>query len=273
VVDDLIDLNKTFYGFNFSAGAVYNKKPYTFRINASSGIRPPHISELLSDGPHHGSLRYEIGDRNLKKEQAYQLDASLRLSFEHIDLVINPFYNHIQNYIFLNNSDSVINGFQVYEYDQVKMAHLFGGEFGLHYHPHFAHWLHWETSFSYVHSLDGENRGFPFSPPADITNTLKFEFKFKKIVEKLTFLMKYTYYFQQHNIAEFESASSDIHMLDVGMNMSFKTKNPFEIRLGIQNALNYDYVGHLSTIRDLGIPNAGYNVYISAVWELKIDKH
>ena len=41
---------------------LFSKKGlYTLRTNFSSGFRPPHLSEMLSDGVHHGTNRYEIG--------------------------------------------------------------------------------------------------------------------------------------------------------------------------------------------------------------------
>jgi iron complex outermembrane recepter protein len=42
------------------------------------------LAELLADGLHHGSSRYERGDRNLVSEKAIQLDIALELHFEHL---------------------------------------------------------------------------------------------------------------------------------------------------------------------------------------------
>ena len=60
-----------------------------FRISVSNAFRAPHSSELLSDGTHHGAMRYEIGDPDLNIEKATQLDVLYEFSSDHIGIVIN----------------------------------------------------------------------------------------------------------------------------------------------------------------------------------------
>jgi len=53
-------VTKLFAGINSSAGAVYSREHVVFRSSISTGCRAPHLTELLSNGFHHGALRYEI---------------------------------------------------------------------------------------------------------------------------------------------------------------------------------------------------------------------
>ena len=48
-----------------------------FRLNFSNGYRAPNLSELFSDGVHHGTAQYEIGDINLIEEKNFQTDISI----------------------------------------------------------------------------------------------------------------------------------------------------------------------------------------------------
>ena len=57
-------LTRNFGGFNSSLGGVYAGKKLTFRTSLSTGYRAPHLTELVSNGFHHGALRFEIGDQN-----------------------------------------------------------------------------------------------------------------------------------------------------------------------------------------------------------------
>ena len=52
--------DKGFSGVNYSAGISRSSKILTTRINASTGFRPPHISELLADGVHHATMQYLV---------------------------------------------------------------------------------------------------------------------------------------------------------------------------------------------------------------------
>ncbi|MFM2202310.1 MAG: hypothetical protein RL040_1510, partial [Bacteroidota bacterium] len=66
--ENVESFNRTYQGFNASAGGVYHTEWATFRASYSSGYRAPHLTELLSNGFHHGALRYEIGDADLNPE-------------------------------------------------------------------------------------------------------------------------------------------------------------------------------------------------------------
>ena len=128
-------IHRSYNSVSYSAGAVYKLGQSNFRINLSSGFRAPTTSELLSNGVHEGTNRYEVGDPDLKKENATQLDFSFNYQSEHVSFSINPFFNNIQHYIYLSPTDRTIGNTPVYEYLQSK-ANLYGTEMGIHFHPH-----------------------------------------------------------------------------------------------------------------------------------------
>src|SRR5690606_34256985 len=127
-------------GFTYSAGMVQRFQKSKLRINLSSGFRAPHSSELLANGVHHGTMRFEIGSRDLKTEQANQIDLTYEYDDEHISFIINPFYSFIQHFIYIEPTDSIAEGLPVYHYNSATSAQLYGVDAGFHLHPHFAHW-------------------------------------------------------------------------------------------------------------------------------------
>lgn len=255
-------LKNTYTGFTFSSGAVYQMNKTKFRANISSGFRAPNTSELLSDGVHEGTNRYEKGNPNLKNENAIQIDFSFDYQDEHFSLSINPFYNSIQNYIFLSPTNLIIDNSSVFEYSQTN-AFLYGGELVLHYHPHKIHWLHLESNLSTVFAEDENRNALSLIPQTKINSTINVEIDHKGKIQFKNVFLQYHYKFQQNRTALFETPTNDYSLINMGLNLEILTKNtPIEITSGIKNLLNTQYTDHLSRFKNLKIPNQGINFYI-----------
>ena len=97
------------------------------RINFSRGFRAPNLSELFSEGIHHATGRYELGDKDLSNEKNLQADFSISTFSETSEFGFDLFYNNIKDYIYVNPTNDYVDDFQVYKYIQ-KDASLFGGE-------------------------------------------------------------------------------------------------------------------------------------------------
>ena len=80
-----------------------------FRLTYSGAYRAPHFSELFSDGVHHGTNRYELGNENLDIEYANQFEFKYQWSNEHFGFVLNPFLQNISDFISIAPTDSYIN--------------------------------------------------------------------------------------------------------------------------------------------------------------------
>jgi iron complex outermembrane receptor protein len=101
------------------------------RLNLASGFRAPNLAELTSNGVHEGTNRYEIGNSDLKTEQNVQSD--INLEYNNILSFCKWFYNHINNYT--SPTGRIQDNNDVFSYIQ-NNAKLYGGEIGLHFHPH-----------------------------------------------------------------------------------------------------------------------------------------
>ncbi len=262
------DLGFNFQGINGSIGAVYAKNQMVFRSNVSTGYRAPHLTELLSNGFHHGALRYEIGDKNLVSEKAIQLDVTLELNQEHGAITFNPFANLIQNYIYIQPIDSMVKGMPVFIYDQAPRVLFLGGDIAYHFHPHFAHKLHWEISASYIRPFTGQDSSVSLIPQPRLMNSIKYEFGFGKKIKWKDMHLQSTLLGPQNQVAFNEQVSKAYHLLDFGTVISVGLQDQFIINMGVRNLFNTRYIDHLSRLKNIGMPSSGRSLYLSLNYQI-----
>jgi len=251
------ELERTFSSFNFSAGGIYKLSKLTFRANVATGFRPPNTAELLSNGEHEGTLRYEIGNQSLENERAIQTDLNIQFENEHLTIGVNPFYNRIKDYIYISPTGALIDGSEVYEYLQVD-AKLYGAEIGIHFHPHSIHWLHLETNFASVYAEDDLSEPLPLIPANRIQSKLSAEIFLKKKVDGNLYV-EHLYKLDQDRVSSLEETTDSYHLLNLGSTFEVGS---FMFEAGINNVLNTRYIDHLSRLKPEGIPNQGRNIFI-----------
>jgi len=253
---------KTNYtSINYSLGGVYNMQNVAFRMNFSSGFRAPNTSELLSNGVHEGTNQYVQGNTNLQSENANQIDFSFDYKGKHLSFSVNPFFNSVKNYIFLSPTNDTIDDALVYEYLQTE-ANLYGGELGIHYHPHKMHWLHLESNLSTVFAQDNNGQPLPLIPATNLNSTIRANFSQEGKFQITDFFVNHIYKFGQNRIGLFETNSSEYHLINVGANFKITTKNqPIELMAGARNILNTKYIDHLSRLKPMGVLNQGISFY------------
>jgi len=256
-------IDKKFQSFNLSLGYKTNlKKNLIFRLNVASGFRAPNLAELSSNGIHEGSNRYEIGNVNLKNEQNFQTDLNLEYRNSHFELFINGFYNHINNYIFIAPNGIIISGFNAYDYTQAN-ATLYGGETGIHFHPHPLDWLHITSSFESVTGKKQRGDNLPLIPANKWTNSIKTEFKSTKYLKDTFAILNVAYILNQNNPGQFETKSNDYALINFGFGGKITFgKTTFELNLNANNLLNKTYISHLSRLKPDGISNIGRNIIL-----------
>ena len=260
---DTNPVDRQYSSINSSLGAVHNTQRTTTRFNISSGFRAPHLAELLANGIHHGSSRYEIGDRNLVSEQAIQLDVALELHFEHLEIIINPYFNRIQNFIYLQNSDSMIGSYKVFEFRQLDLAYLYGGEVGVHYHPHRIHRLHLESNFSISIGQDADENALNLMPQPNTNNRIRFDIANKQKFQVKSVLLEHQYFLPQNRVGMNELPSGEYHLVHLALDMGLRDNEQFSFKAGVRNLTNSSFITHLSPFRNLGIPQPGINFFLS----------
>jgi len=262
-------MQKTYQGFNYSAGFVRNSELSSVRLNVSSGYRAPHLAELKADGFHHGTLRYERGDENLNPEHAIQVDAALELHFEHLEFVINPYYNRISNFILLDKTNEFEGSFPVYEYRQAKLAHLYGGEIGFHYHPHSVHRLHINSNFSMTYA-EGENgEAIGLIPQPNFHTSIRFDINNDNFISFKNIVLEHIYYMPQRRVGIFETPSVDYHLLHLSTSFEMGKEKRLSVFTGVRNILNTTYQAHLSSLKNIGVNQPGINFFLALKYIIK----
>ncbi len=251
-------INRSLNSFSGSVGYKTNiKQNLVTRINFASGFRAPNLSELASNGIHEG--RWEIGNSDLDNEQNIQLDLSLEYKTKHFEFFVSSFYNNIFDYIYIAPIGEEIEGFEVYTYVQ-NDAYLYGGEIGIHLHPHPIDWLHFESLYETVIGKQKEGGFLPRIPANKIDNTFRAEFDIDYWLDFGYVFLNLESTFKQNNVSDFEETSENYNLLNLGLGGNvILGKMKTNINFTIKNILNKEYISHLSVLNEEGIPNPGIN--------------
>lgn len=93
---------RDFTGFSGAAGIrVALWEGGAFVANYTHAFRAPALEELYNNGPHDGTLSFEVGNPNLQPETNNGLDFSLRHQNNRLRAEANFFYYDLKNYVFL----------------------------------------------------------------------------------------------------------------------------------------------------------------------------
>lgn len=262
-------IDKSYTSCNASVGYKTNLMDnFILRLNLASGFRAPNLAELSSNGIHEGANRYEVGNANLTTEQNFQTDLNLEYKTDHLEFFTNGFYNHIANYIYLSSTGTTafypngINFIQVYNYNQSN-ANLYGGEIGLHFHPHPLDWLHFETNFETVMGKKQNGAYLPLISANNWNNTLRAEWDNSDWLKEGFATIGLSSTFNQNNVSGFETRTGGYSLLNLGLGGTLHLgKTKVEINLNGNNITNKKYIAHLSRLKADGILNIGRNIVV-----------
>lgn len=231
------------------------------RVNLASGFRAPNLSELLSNGTHSGANRYEIGNPDLANERNVQADLALEYKGEHLELSVNGFRNRVADYIYLAPTGAVSGADPVYQYRQGD-ALLYGGETGLHWHPHPLDWLHLQSNLALVLGRLDTGQDLPLIPPLSWKNTLRVEFdKVARSWQNVYGFLGLECYFRQSRVSEFETETPGYNLVNAGLGGETRLfGKTLEVQLSANNLFDTAYISHLSRLKPDGIYNIGRNL-------------
>ncbi|GAA3950112.1 TonB-dependent receptor [Hymenobacter algoricola] len=279
---------RTFRNVSGSVGGSFSAtEKLVLKANVSRGFRAPNIAELASNGKHEGTIRYEIGETNLRPETSLQLDGGVSYATEHVSLSLDAFRNRIQNYIFPSRlGDSIsAEGDPVFRYGQ-GTAQLAGGEISLDVHPHPLDWLHFENSFSMVRAVqlnqpEGQQY-LPFIPADRLQSELRVNLRtvgasrlgnlYAKAGIEHTFAQNRFF-----SAFDTETRTAGYTLVNAGLGsdvQSARGKTLFSVYLAANNLLDVGYQSHLSRLKYAaynasngrsGVFNQGRNVSVKMV--------
>ena len=256
-------LSKNYDNISGSFGTTYNlTEKLLFRANFAAAFRSPNIAELTSNGIHEN--RYEIGTPDLLPEHAFEEDVSIHYHADNISFDLACFKNRIKDYIFITPiGEESAGGFPIYEYRQSN-SKLYGGEAIIHIHPKPVEWIHFEMAFSTVTGKKDNGDFLPLIPANKLKYELGVEDKKFMFFESAYFKINVTNTFGQGNIAPEEIISSAYTLVDLGVGANLKAgKHLIILGLSANNILNKKYIGHLSSLKEVGYFDPGRNMALN----------
>ena len=287
------DFKRHFEDVTGSIGMAYELcHSLNLKLNLSRGFRVPNISELASNGVHEGTMRYEMGNANLKAEHSWQMDLGLDYTSPIVSAQLALFANHIDNYIFIQKltdkagHEVLINKTPAYQFTSCN-ARILGGEARVDVHP--LPRLHIGNSFSYVNSVQlhqpSDSKYIPFTPAPRWNSDIRYEF----ICNGHTFdnlFLKFAVdcnlrqnHFYAANETETATPSYTLFNLYAGTDIKYHGKRLLSLYLSGENLTNRAYQNHLSRLKYLdtnpvtgrrGVYNMGRNYSIKVVIPINI---
>lgn len=262
------DFSGLYNDVSWGAGLLYKpNSALMLKLNTAKSFRMPGASELGSNGIHHGSFRYELGDTTLTSEYAYQLDFEVEFRKGKWFAAFSPFAGYFPNFIYLNPTGSYLmpdgseieeaDAGQVYRYVQSE-AYRYGAEVQVGYQ--LSRLFKLDAQVEYVFTTDGVYP-IPFTPPMQLVLGVDHDLPaYWKKLHFARFRIEMIAAAKQDQVARNELVTPGYQVF----NFSFSTKVltryfPLGIDFQWQNMLNAKYYNHLSFYRHLQLPEAGSN--------------
>jgi iron complex outermembrane receptor protein len=245
--------------FNNFSGVVGNSlainQHLTWKSNLSLAWRAPSASELYSDGIHHGTGTYEIGNINLESEKGLKWLNTVQYKNKWLVVNADLFGQFIDNYIYSQpNPDSVrqtIRGtFPIFQYQQDN-AIFYGLDLQAILNLH-KNW-NYELAFSSVRAKNtSKDTYLPYIPADRIQQAIAYRFMVKDNDAYLK--IKHQYQAKQDRYepnSDFAAPPASYHTFDILANMSFRTSNANKIGLlfSVENIFNTAYKDYLDRFR------------------------
>jgi iron complex outermembrane receptor protein len=259
---NIVPVNRIYQTVNGAFGlSIFDNKHFNLKLNGTSGYRAPNLAELSSNGLHEGSVRYEIGNVDLKIEQNFCIDVYAEYYNKWFSVFANGYINHFLNYIYLQPDTTDYLGFRIYKYIQ-KDADIKGFEGGIKIFP--IKNIQLSSTYSGILGQTSDGDYLPFIPAQKINNELKLKTKSLGLLKNPFISFNYIYVFAQETPNQFETTTASYDLLNAGAGTEFQgEKTKFIISVSGNNLLNEVYYDHLSRFKYFGIYNIGRSISLN----------
>ena len=245
-----------------NAGAVFRPLP-EFALAANAGIswRAPTLFELYSNGPLLAEGRYEIGDKSLDPERAFNLDLSARWEGTRMRGEITAFRNDITNFIYLAPTAERLQGLEVFRHRHAG-ALLTGGELSAEFQVSKPVTLKARHDF-----VRGTNRDLdePLPLMAPARSAFGVDFRSNPTWASSFFAggeAEYVARQNRPNPDDFVTASYTLLNFDIGIERDFLGRGT-RLEVGVRNAADVRYRSFLSRYKEFAL-EPGRNIIIGS---------
>lgn len=243
--------------FSGSLGGLYRfNQHFNVTANFATAWRPPQVNELFSDGLHHGTASIEVGDRNLRPEQAYNFSTALNYQgHEQFSGELSLYHNYIDNFIYLQPVQpptlTIRGAFPTFHYRQVD-ARFTGADLKVAFSP--LHNLSAELKASVLRAWNITANEYLILMPADnFSGSLSYQFKDGRRLLDPYVSGSYTYTRRQTRAPldqDYLAPPDAYGLLSFAAGGSFKLgKQTIDLGFSVNNALNTSYRNYLNRFR------------------------
>lgn len=263
-VKDSIDyfpaLDLGYNSVNGSAGATYKlNNRITLKGNFSTGFRAPNLAELTSNGLHEGTFQYEIGSKDFKSEQSFEVDFGFVVESKYLALDFSAYNNKINNYIYLGQTTDSIRSYPVYKFFQSD-AVLRGLEADVVIKPN--DWLSVRGTFSTVIAKREDGTNLPLIPSDRLTSSVHVELNNWKFFYSPYIEISANSTLKKTRLGENESSLPGYTLINMlfGCDLRFE-KQLLSISMSFNNIFNKAYLDFMSRIKNMSAVYQGKTFY------------
>ncbi len=255
-------LDRSFTGFSGALGVNFGLwKGGALIVNYSNSYRAPALEELYNNGPHIGTVTFEIGNQNLQAERSNGIDFSLRHQSDRFRLTGDVYYYGINNFVYFQYQDEdgdgqvdIEDGLPVARYEQEK-ARFLGAELRLDatFNKYVSGFISADTVRAKLADVD---QNLPRIPPARIRTGLDFRYKDLTIRPEAIFAGK------QNKTAPLETPTAGYGIVNVSGSYTIARQHFAHIfTFNAYNLTDKLYRNHLSFIKQFA-PEIGRGIRV-----------
>jgi len=259
---DIIEREYNSYDYTYnnisgSVGAIYKPNDkLTTRVNFGMAFRPPNVSELFSNGLHHGAGAVEFGDTNLIAEKAYNTILAVDYVNKSFLLQVEGYYNYINNFIYLKPTFpatlTIRGAFPTFKYTQVDAA-LTGVDLKMSYQ--FVNHLTWTGKTSFLNAYNLTTNEWLVRMPANrFENILEYKLSKLKKLKDVYLETGIQNVLKQNHVpanSDYSPPPNAYNLLSAGLGfgISVAKKQQLIVDFKIKNVLNTVYRDYLDRFR------------------------
>jgi len=252
--------DRSFTGLSAAAGArVKLWEGGAFVANYSNSYRAPALEELYNNGPHVGTISFEVGNQNLKRERSNGIDFSLRQQSKRFRFDVGAYYYRLKDFIYFafadENGDGIIDredGLPLSFYSQGNSRYT-GAE--VNFDADIKKWVNVFFNADVVRArLTSEDLNLPRIPPSRVRTGLDLRYKNLSVRPEAVFASA------QNRLYPNETRTAGYGVFNVGASYIVGTDHFAQV-FGVNafNLFDKEYRNHLSFIKDLA-PEIGRGV-------------
>ncbi len=222
----------------------------------NTSYRAPNVDDMGTLGI--VDFRYEVPTSDLKPEHSQQVELGYKLQSRKLAATIAAYYMHLENLITrIKVNGQVINGYQVYQKENVEEAYIKGAEAEVNWNVCKGLSVRGAVSYTYGQNLT-KNEPMRRIPPLNGSAMIKYK------LQKLFGVFELLYASEQDRLAQ---GDKDDNRIPKGGTPGWEVINLYagyqfqfvKLNIGLQNLLNTDYRTHGS-----GINGVGRSAWLSA---------